>query len=201
MWPWGHLAVGYLCYSLLARAIDRRVSALAVVAVAAGTQFPDLIDKPLAWSLAVLPNGRSLAHSLITATLVGLVLFAVARTVDARVDTRQVGTDGGTGLVRPAAVHLVGAFMLGYGSHLLSDGLHAIVDGEFAVLAYLGWPLLPAIQYGGPKSFVGHFAAMELTPFLALEFVLAGLALVVWYTDGRPGLHVVRRTLNRARNQ
>ncbi|NLV08403.1 metal-dependent hydrolase [Halomicrobium mukohataei] len=200
MWPWGHLAVGYLCYSLLARATDRRVSAFAVVAVAVGTQFPDLIDKPLAWTVAVLPNGRSLAHSLLTAAVVGVVLVAIARAVDARDESRQLGADGGTTPMRPTAVHLAGAFVLGYGTHLLSDGLRPLLDGEFAALAYLGWPLLPAIQYGGPKSFVGHFASMEVTPLLALQFLLVGVSLLVWNADGRPGLSVAKRTLSRQRD-
>ncbi|ACV46237.1 MULTISPECIES: metal-dependent hydrolase [Halomicrobium] len=197
MWPWGHLAVGYLCYSLLARATDRRVSLVAVVAVAAGTQFPDLIDKPLAWTVAVLPNGRSLAHSLITAAVVGVALVAVARAVDARDESRPLGADGGTTAIRPTALHLAGAFVLGYGTHLLSDGLHAIVDGDFAMLAYLAWPLVPAIEYGGPKSFVGHVASLELTPFLALEFLLVGVSLLVWNADGRPGLGRIVQAIRR----
>jgi len=200
MWPWGHLAVGYLCYSLLARATDRRVSAFAVVAVAVGTQFPDLIDKPLAWTLTVLPNGRSLAHSLLTAALVGFVLLLIARKIDARTIERAIGTDGGTTLA-PSAVHLVGAFLLGYVSHLISDGLHSIVTGQFQYLAYLAWPVLPPIQYDGPKSFVGHFAAMELTPFLALEFLLVGVAAVAWYFDGLPGLDAVGWSLQRVRDR
>ena len=39
-------------------------------------RFSDLIDKPLAWSLQVLPSGRSLAHSLLVATVVLVVVHA-----------------------------------------------------------------------------------------------------------------------------
>jgi len=69
MWPWGHLAVGYLLWSVLVR--DRRFrppTGAETLLLAVGTQFPDAVDKPLAWSLGVLPNGRSLAHSVFLAT-------------------------------------------------------------------------------------------------------------------------------------
>ena len=49
--PWGHLAIGYLCLSLAIRARWRvPPQGPAVIAVAIGTQLPDLIDKPLAWT-------------------------------------------------------------------------------------------------------------------------------------------------------
>ena len=72
MWPWGHVALGYLFYSLYVHwRHDRPPSAPAAIAVGVGTLLPDVIDKPLAWWAAVLPNGRSLAHS---AVVMGLVL-------------------------------------------------------------------------------------------------------------------------------
>ena len=65
MWPWGHLAVGYLVYSGLSRwRFGRLPGSVATLAVALGTQLPDLVDKPLAWTVNVLASGRSLAHSL-----------------------------------------------------------------------------------------------------------------------------------------
>jgi hypothetical protein len=49
MWPWGHLAVGYLLSAGAAYLRDHSSPrGLAVVALAAGTQLPDLLDKPLA---------------------------------------------------------------------------------------------------------------------------------------------------------
>ena len=43
MYPWGHLAVGYLCYSLGVRLCDQRPPAgVAMVPLTIGTQFPDL---------------------------------------------------------------------------------------------------------------------------------------------------------------
>ena len=57
MWPWGHLAVAYLCYVLSIKLRgDGEQTLLTLVAVAVGSQFPDLIDKPFAWSVAILPR-------------------------------------------------------------------------------------------------------------------------------------------------
>src|SRR6056297_3615611 len=98
MWPWGHAVVGYLAYSGTTHVGWKRPpSHAATVALLFGTQFPDLVDKPLAWSLGVLPSGRSLAHSTLTAVLLVCVLYVV--------------------FARRRAV--VGAFALGYASHLL----------------------------------------------------------------------------------
>ena len=48
MWPWEHLAIGYLAYSLLGRLAWRRPPTVGTaITVAFGTQFPDLVDKPL----------------------------------------------------------------------------------------------------------------------------------------------------------
>ena len=48
MWTWEHLAIGYLAYSLLSQLAWRRPPTVgAAITVAFGTQFPDLVDKPL----------------------------------------------------------------------------------------------------------------------------------------------------------
>jgi len=83
MLPWGHAAVGYLCYSFIVRVRDRRApTGPAVLTLAVGTQLPDLIDKPLAWSLGILPSGRSLGHSLLFAVLLTIVVWVVAQRYD-----------------------------------------------------------------------------------------------------------------------
>ena len=177
MWPWGHVALGYLLYSLFARQRHARPpTPAAAIAVGVGTLLPDLIDKPLAWSMAVLPNGRSLAHSAFAL----VVLVALAWVLANR--------------SRQTRLHVpVGAFAIAYGSHLLGDGLHALVAGEFDDLAYLLWPVLPPVEYDTTQSFAAHFAQLSLTPSLGFEFVLTALALLAWYRDGTPGLSFVRR--------
>jgi membrane-bound metal-dependent hydrolase YbcI (DUF457 family) len=178
MWPWGHVALGYLLYSPFARQRGGRPpTTSAVVAVGVGTLLPDLVDKPLAWSVAVLPNGRSLAHSAFAlVVLVGLAWLLATRW-------------------RPRRRVPVAAFAIGYGSHLLGDGLHAVVTAQFDDLAYLLWPVLPPVEYPTTQSFAAHFAQLSLTPSLGFELALTALAILVWYRDGTPGLALTRRVV------
>lgn len=180
MWPWGHAAVGYLLYSLYShRTYSQSPTSMAAILVGFGTQFPDLIDKPLAWSAAVLPTGRSLAHSLITASLVIVLVLIVGR---------QYNRSG-------YAV----AFGIGYLSHLAADGLHPFIEGDFASLTYLTWPLLPLPVYDTDKSFLAHFLAFEFKLFTIFEFGLVALALIVWWYDDIPGVRGLQHLLKNKR--
>ncbi|PSP69797.1 metal-dependent hydrolase [Halobacteriales archaeon QH_6_68_27] len=173
MWPWGHLAAGYLVYTAYTRLHigDPPADVPALVALL-GTQLPDLVDKPLAWSLAVLPTGRSLGHSLV----VGAVVLPVAWALAARRDARP----------------LAAALSVGWLSHLLGDALYPLVDGEFAHVAFLAWPLLPLPAYEVEASFAAHFALLSPSPTLAFELALVALASLAWHADGYPGLATVR---------
>ncbi|SEP30313.1 LexA-binding, inner membrane-associated putative hydrolase [Halogranum amylolyticum] len=152
---------------------------MAAILAGVGTQFPDLIDKPLAWSVAVLPTGRSLAHSLITASLV----ITLARTVSRRYNRSGYAV----------------AFGIGYLSHLAADGLHPVIKGDFASLTYLTWPLLPLPVSDTDKSFLAHFLAFEFRPFTLLEFGLVALALIVWWYDDIPGVRGLQHLLQNER--
>ncbi|NHN46659.1 metal-dependent hydrolase [Halostella sp. JP-L12] len=168
MWPWGHLAVGYLLFAATSRRRRARPpDGAETILIALGTQFPDLIDKPLAWSVGVLPNGRSLAHSVFVAALVVALVLWLAR--------------------RAGAPTLGGAFGLGYASHLAADALPALLYGVPSDLAFLAWPVLPPVEYDTTQSFVAHFAGIEPTPFFLAQVGLTAAALVVWLRDGAPG--------------
>ncbi|MFC7153847.1 metal-dependent hydrolase [Halomarina halobia] len=178
MWPWGHLALGYLCYHVYARRSGEAVDASAVAALALGTQLPDLVDKPLAWSLGVLPGGRSLAHSLLFGVGLALAAVALARRFDRR--------------------DLAAPLLVGYASHLLGDSVAPIIEGAFHELAFLAWPLLALPEPSTEPSFGAHVATIGPSPMLVVEFALVGLAAVAWLRDGKPGwgalLTVLRRT-------
>lgn len=172
MWPWGHVAVGYLLCTLWTRARYRRPPAAHVaLAVAVGTQFPDLIDKPLSWTFGVLPSGRAGAHSVLVAIplLIGLWW---------RFDRR----DG-----RSAWAW----FAVGYLTHLVSDGLYAALAGELGGLGYLLWPVTTLPAYDESAGILAHFMAAEFTPELLGELGLFTLAATVWIADGLPGLRVM----------
>jgi len=178
MWPWGHLACGYLLYTAVSRRYgDRSPSGLEIVVLALGTQFPDLIDKPLAWSVSVLPNGRSLTHSVLVAAVIVVFVALVCRRL-----RRQ-----------PVAV----AFAVGYASHLAGDAIPVFFRGTVSELAFLLWPVLPPVEYGAPKSFAAHLLGLDPSPFFFFEIALSAVALGVWVRDGMPGMTELRSFLAR----
>jgi len=173
MWPWGHLAAGYLLYSAGTRLSTRDSPADVSTLVALfGTQLPDLVDKPLAWSLSVLPTGRSLAHSLVVATPV----LAIGWFLTARRDARP----------------LVAALGVGWVSHSFTDALYPLLGLHFDEVTFLAWPLLPLPTYEVDQSFAAHFALVSPSPTFLFELLLVVLASVAWYADGHPGLATVR---------
>ena len=183
MWPWGHAAVGYLVYSAYRRYRDgTSPTGPAVVAVLFGTQVPDLVDKPLAWSLGVLPTGRSLAHSWLVAAVVLGGAWVVLHG-----DRRS--------LLVPLAV--------GWFSHGVADGVHAIANWEPAYLGFLLWPVTATPPSETDPSFVAHLLAFRWDGSVMVQTALFLVAVLFWYTDGRPGLDVVRAVLrgDRLRNR
>lgn len=166
MWPWGHAAVGYLSYVGIARARgweapDGRL----VLAALVGSQLPDLVDKPLAWTFEILPSGRSLGHSLLAVALVVAIVWWLDD------DDRWVGG------IRPIWV----AFVVGWVSHIFADGLHAAAAGRFSELSYAVWPLLPLPSYSTDPSFLAHLQTLRVDASLIVELTLCVIALGLWY--------------------
>lgn len=133
MLPLGHLAFAYLWYVAYAAVGTHRLPVrLALVPLALGSQFPDLIDKPLAY-LEILTYGRSLAHSVFTLTICSLAVWWATThlrgrwTVDSFPERLRA--------VTPAA------FTLGYASHLLGDTYQFFLAGDLWAARFLMYPL------------------------------------------------------------
>jgi len=176
MLPWGHAAVGYLCYTLWLRVQERHPPTdLAVVALAIGTQFPDLIDKPLAWTFCVLPSGRSFGHSLVVTAILALGLWRLAQRFDRR---REAG-----------------AFLCGHLTHIVADMLPAVLAGEWIQLRTLGWPLVPVYVFPDEldRGIIEFFLTLEPAAVPTSGVILTVVAVIVWVTDGCPGLGLLRR--------
>lgn len=179
MWPWGHLAVGYLLYSLGLRRLGRVPTAPEVFLLAAGTLVSDLVDKPLAWELGVLRSGRSLGHSLLVAAVVVVVLYTV---IGPRIGRARVT-----------------AFAVGYLSHPFADTpLGDMLAGEFATAAYFVWPLRSMPPEELDPSIIGYLLSFQPGPFDYLQALLVVLALWLWVQDGRPGWHELRTAVGRS---
>jgi len=173
MWPLGHTAVAYLCYSVVVRAREAGPpDGLVVVVLLFGSQFPDLVDKPLSWYLGVLPTGRTLAHSLLVVGPLVVAVYLLA----ARYSRSAYGI----------------AFGMGAISHVLVDAVPALWGGTDP--GFLLWPVVAVEPYdnGAPSVAALLFESIG-DPYFLSEFVLAAIAVVVWRRDGYPGLGVIRR--------
>jgi len=182
MLPWGHLAVGYLVYSLVIRLRHRQAPAgPAVIALAVGTQGSDLIDKPLSWTFGILPSGRSLGHSLLFAVLLGAVVWTLVKRYNRR----------------PAAI----AFVIGYLSHVIVDVLPAVRAGQWEIVGTLLWPVLPAYVYPGEqdRGIVEFLLALDFAALPLTGIVATILAFGLWVYDGRPGVQTVLSALRTER--
>lgn len=177
MWPWGHAATGYLLYAAYTHVrYDRPPDGPPTVLLLFGTQLPDLIDKPLAWTLPVLPSGRSLGHSLLLLVPLSLLVYALA--------VRYQNADWGS------------AFVIGVLSHAVVDVLPPAIRGKFAYTTSLVWPLLPAPPYNEQdRTIVGHVLSIEPTPLLTFETILTAVGFAVWWRQGRPGIATIRDVL------
>jgi len=186
VWPWGPLAFGYLVDAGYVWVRYRRGPAgWPVLALAVATQFPDIVDKPLAYWFAVLPEGRSLAHSLVIAVPFwsGLLLYA------RRIRRGELGV----------------AIVIGHATRILGDSDGALLDGR---VAFLLWPIIPA-----PDSEAASFAhhARQLAsalgrldgstlllswddPFV-MQLWLAVFVVGLWVAQGMPPQATVRAWL------
>lgn len=188
MWPWEHLAFGYLAFSAYSRVrTGRAPRSDAVVILGIATQLPDLVDKPLAWSLSVLPSGHSLAHSLLTA----LPLSALALVLAHRARRTDIGV----------------AFTVGYLSHLAGDIIYPVAIGATPSFDFLLWPLVsvpPDHSNLGLllrfrryfRDYLAHLGDPAVTGFIALELGLLLGVFCLWVFDGMPGVprKIVRYT-------
>ncbi|MFP8953657.1 metal-dependent hydrolase [Natrialbaceae archaeon A-arb3/5] len=177
MWPWEHAVVAYVLYSALSHALARAPpSTRETVAVLVGSQLPDLVDKPLAWTFGITETGYSIGHSMFVAPVVCLAVYVVA--------------------VRNGDRRLADAFSLAYLSHLVTDVLNPIRSGRPPELRVVLWPVSspPTGDHGG---FIDHFGvyfvrymnailADGLSTGIALQFLLGTAVLALWLYDGAP---------------
>ena len=169
MWPLGHVAIGFLAYLAVHRARNREdIDEIAVLLAVIGSLAPDIIDKPLAWHLGVLPTGRTLAHSLLVIVPVCLVAYVLA--------SRSGHPEWGVGLT-------VGAL-----SHLIVDALPVLWDPE-ASGSFLLWPVWSVEEYQDGAPTVTALLVEQLgDPYFLIEFPLFAIAVVCWYRLGMPGV-------------
>lgn len=172
MWPWEHAAIGYIAYSIYCRRRGQPPEDGPTLALLFGTQFPDLVDKPLAWGFGVLPAGRSLAHSLVVAIPLTFAIWVICR--------------------RYRREEYAVAFAIGYLLHLPADAITPALYGNQLHPEFLLWPLVPIEGPEGPGFDLGQALAFFATPhgvvFILGELALLGWAFYRWRGDGYPAI-------------
>lgn len=169
----GHVGIAYLLFLVYdrGRKLEVRDPGMLFVLLL-GSLFPDLIDKPLAWHLGLLPTGRSLAHSLLFLVPVCLAVYALARH-------------------RGKPVWGI-AFGIGAISHTLVDAAPVLWDPH-ATAGFLLYPLRDVEPYGnGSPTVLGLFLDSLSNPYFLSEFVFLGIALLLWRSRGYPGIQAFR---------
>lgn len=179
MWPWEHVIVGYVVYSLFSHLVYREgPNGAAALAVVFAALLPDLLDKTLSWQFGVFPGGYAIGHSVFVAIPVSILVGALTH----RLGRPRVGL----------------AFGAGYLLHLPSD---VIPDypryGRFPVERVL-WPLEQAEGEHGQGLISGFLEAfvpfayqlftLDPSPELAFQLGLMGGAFLLWTYDGMPVL-------------
>lgn len=143
MMPWSHLFVAVFPVIVYVALRHRRLpSALLIGAVATGSQFPDLVDKPLAWGVDILINGRMFMHSLVFAIPISAAVILIA--------TKYGNTSLGSG------------FVVGYLLHIPGDFYTAFVGPEQYVPRNMLWPLLAPRPITEPE-FVTHPSTIQFS--------------------------------------
>jgi len=157
MWPWGHLGLGYLLALPLLVRLDLDGDYVALTALAVGTQLPDLVDKPLAWTFDVLPYGRAAMHSLLVLGAAAVVVLGVLR-----------------------SVRVAAPLLAGWATHVVGDVVYPLAEGSFGEVTFLAWPLLALPKPAGDYGIVSYFRNLSLTGETALEVGLFAVAVGVF---------------------
>ena len=171
MFPHEHLLVALLPVVTYVVVRDRRLPTRGVVfAAAVGSQFPDLVDKPLAHRFGILPSGRVFMHSLPFALPIAAAVLAYGWYTE-----------------RP---RVTGAFAVAYLSHLVGDTYRRLLVGQ--VPPDLLWPFVTA----QPRPTVPFWAGVNginVRLWTIFSAVVLGVTLVVVMVDARRQLHRTMR--------
>ena len=166
MLPAGHLAAAYLLWVSLGPRFEGPFDRSVWKVLLVGGLLPDLVDKPLAWGLDVLPASRALGHSLLFLVPLLLIVALFARRA---------------GQVTAAAALAVGAL-----SHVLLDNLPVLWNPDESAASLL-WPVTTVESQAGAPA-VGSVLRDTLgEPYLWAELVLVVVAVGVWYSLRRVG--------------
>lgn len=159
MLPIEHFIVAIVPVSAYVLVRDRRLPHLRLVGIVfVGSQLPDLIDKPLAHQLGLIPTGRVLFHSL----PIAIPVICVVGWYALRTNRTRAG----------------GAFAFAYLSHIVADNYRALLPPDPTIPNDMVWPFRPAI----PRPTVPYWAGPEsINIHLWTVFSVTVLSVTAYY--------------------
>jgi hypothetical protein len=187
MYPWGHLGVGYVAYTIWCRLFSQRPPPdKPTVLLVFATQLPDLIDKTLQFVFGIY-DGRAVGHSLLVMVSICAVLFFLGH--------------------RYQKSEFAIAFSFGVITHIIADTVPALFPNAAGPKpTYLLWPLLrpPSYPVDTPSDHINRFIAtlqkMEgqslfqlVTNVLLVEIFVVLTFGLIWAIDGFPGTRTLWR--------
>lgn len=157
MMPWGHFLVAALPFVVCTAVRYRRLpSGQTLFVLGIGTQFPDIVDKPLAWRFDIIINGRMFMHSLVFAVPISIAVIYLS----AKNERPALGT----------------AFVFGYLMHLPGDFYTAVVGPDTYLPRNMVWPLFGTRTISKP-GFVDQPSLLTFSSVDVAMIVVAGITI------------------------
>lgn len=136
MFPIEHFFVAFFPVLMYVLVIDRRLPRVRLAAVAfIGSQFPDLVDKPLAYQFGLIPSGRVFVHSLPIALpfLIGIIIYGW------KTERNRLSV----------------GFAFAYVSHLVADNYGPLFGPHPRIRPDLLWPFADPVSRPDVPSWAG----------------------------------------------
>jgi hypothetical protein len=174
MFPVEHFLVAFLPVLMYVLVIDRRLPSVRLTAVVfIGSQFPDLVDKPLAYQFGLIPSGRVFMHSLPIALpfLIGIIIYGW------KTERNRLSV----------------GFAFAYVSHLVADNYGPLFGPHPRIRPDLLWPFADPVSRPDvpPWAGVGGIHTTLWTGFsLLVLFIIGTIVLVDLCRRLRENLHV-----------
>lgn len=178
MFPHQHFIVAIVPVVAYVMVSDRRLPSIHLLGIVfLGSQFPDLVDKPLAHQFVVLPSGRVFMHSL-PIVLPLLVLLGV---YGWRTDRRRLSA----------------AFAFAHLSHVFTDHLTALRSPTPQLPPELLWPILSPTASPVTPAWAGPGGIYVLL-WTAFSIVVLSLSIAVLLRTEQARISTCRRYVVRA---
>lgn len=165
MLPTEHFIVALLPVLAHVLVRDKRLPSPRLIGVVfVGSQFPDLIDKPLALQFGLIPSGRVFMHSLPIA-IPFLLLVAL---YGWKTDRKRLGA----------------VFAFAHLSHLLSDNYRPLLEPNPQIRPDLLWPFVEPVQ--GPEvPYWAGTAGINVTLWTLFSIAVLSVLTYIMITDVR----------------